>query len=207
MTQYDEQNHDTSNNQEQQSLAQMNHDQNENVMTVQGISDAPPDLHNLEKIREILFGSQVRTHDQRFARLEERLEQECNTLRSDVNRRLDALESYIQQEVGSLSEQIKETKQIQANNAERLEQAQLSATKALEQKLSQLDERTTESERSLRKQLLEQSNQLSADSIQKYNELLTIVEREVAILHTVDKTDRANLASFFGEMSVRLQAD
>ncbi|MEO0374805.1 MAG: hypothetical protein AAF329_09320 [Cyanobacteria bacterium P01_A01_bin.17] len=205
MTQYDEQNHDTSNDQEQQSLVQMDHD--ENVMTVQSLSDAPPDLHNLEKIREILFGNQVRTHDQRFARLEERLEQECNTLRSDINRRLDALESYIQQEVGSLSEQIKETKQVQANNAERLEQAQLSATKALEQKLSQLDEKTTESERSLRKQLLEQSNQLSADSIQKYNELLTIVEREVAILHTVDKTDRANLASFFGEMSVRLQAD
>lgn len=205
MTQYDDQNHDVSNNQDQQSLVQMNHAQN--VAAVEGTSDAPPDLHNLEKIREILFGNQVRTHDQRFARLEERLEQECKTLRGDINRRLDALESYIQQEVASLSEQIKETKQVQVSNTERLEQAQLSATQALEQKLSQLDEKTTESERSLRKQVLEQSNQLSADSIQKYNELLTIVEREVAILHTVDKTDRAHLASFFGEMSARLQTD
>ncbi len=205
MTQYEDHNNGIPENQEQSSLIQMS--QNQNGMAFQTSGDGAPDLHNLEKIREILFGTQARTQDQRFSRLEERLEQECNTLRSDINRRLDALEQYIQQEVSSLGEQIKETKQIQADNADRLEQAQISATKTLEQKLSQLDERTTESERNLRKQLLEQSNQLSADSLEKYNELLTIVEREVTILHTVDKTDRANLASFFGEMSMRLQAD
>jgi Skp family chaperone for outer membrane proteins len=201
MAQYDDFSNGTS---EQQGLVQAGDPE---ATALQSASEAPPDLHNLEKIREILFGSQVRTHDQRFSRIEERLEQECNTLRSDINRRLDALESYIQQEVSSLGEQIKETKQAHANDVEKLEQSQLSATKALEQKLSQLDEKTTESERSLRKQVLEQSNQLSADSIQRYNELLTIVEREVAILHAVDKTDRANLAAFFGEMSMRLQSD
>ncbi len=176
-------------------------------LTLQNAGDTSPDLHNLDKVREILFGNQVRTHDQRFSRIEERLEQECSTLRNDMNRRLDALESYIHQEVNSLSEQIKQTRQTQANAAEELKQAQLTATQVLEQKLSQLDEKTTESERNLRKQALEQSNQLSADAIQKYNELLTIVEREVAILHTVDKTDRANLASFFGEIAMRLRSE
>lgn len=178
----------------------------ENAMALQN-GDGSPDLHNLEKIRDILFGSQVRTHEQRFSRLEERLEQECKTLRGDLNRRLDALEGYIQQEVSSLSNQIKEMKQLHTDAVSQLEQTQLAATQGLEQKLGQLEEKTTEGERSLRKQVLEQSNQLSGDIIQRYDELLTILEREVSILHTVDKTDRANLAAFFGEMAVRLQAE
>jgi membrane-bound lytic murein transglycosylase len=178
-----------------------------NSVALHNPSDQPPDIHNLEKIRDILFGSQVRTHEQRFSRLEERLEQECKTLRSDLNRRLDTLESYIQTEVGLLSAQIQETRRLQAEAVERLEQNQHLATKSLEQKLSQLEEKTTASERHLRQQALEQSNQLSADVIGRYNELLTILEREVSILHTVDKTDRGNLASFFGELSARLQSE
>lgn len=178
-----------------------------NGVALQSSQNLPPDLHNLEKIRDILFGSQVRTHEQRFTRLEERLEQECKTLRSDLNRRLDTLESYIQTEVGSLSDQIQETRRTHAEAVDRLEQGQHAATKGLEHKLSQLEEKTSTSERNLRQQTLEQGNQLSEAMIGRYNELLTILEREVSILHTVDKTDRANLASFFGEMSARLQSE
>ncbi|MGF1600666.1 MAG: hypothetical protein ACFCU8_01385 [Thermosynechococcaceae cyanobacterium] len=203
MTEHDEQHHERTDGEPSNLAIGSDH----NGVALHSSQDLPPDLHNLEKIRDILFGSQVRTHEQRFTRLEERLEQECKTLRSDLNRRLDTLEGYIQTEVGSLSAQIQETRRTHTEAIDRLEQGQHSATKSLEQKLSQLEEKTSASERNLRQQMLEQGNQLSEDMIGRYNELLTILEREVGILHTVDKTDRANLASFFGEMSVRLQSE
>ena len=49
---------------------------------------------NLEKVRDILFGHQMREVDRRFVRLEERIIKETRDLRDDMKRRLDALEAY-----------------------------------------------------------------------------------------------------------------
>ena len=61
---------------------------------------------SVDKIRDILFGSQMRDYDKRFARLEERLLKESAELREETRRRFDSLESYIRVEFGSLSDRI-----------------------------------------------------------------------------------------------------
>ncbi|MBM3300407.1 MAG: hypothetical protein FJY85_10670, partial [Deltaproteobacteria bacterium] len=43
---------------------------------------------NLDKIRELLFGPQVRTFNQRFSRLEDRLVREMGDLRDEVRKRV-----------------------------------------------------------------------------------------------------------------------
>ena len=50
---------------------------------------------NLDKVRDLLFGGQMRDYDRRFARLEERLVKETTELRDDVKKRLGALEAYM----------------------------------------------------------------------------------------------------------------
>ena len=62
---------------------------------------------SLDKVRDILFGSQMRDVERRFARLEERLLKETTDLKDDVRRRLDTLEAYIRRENESLEGQIK----------------------------------------------------------------------------------------------------
>ncbi len=62
---------------------------------------------NLDKVRDILFGSQLREVERRFARLEERLVKDTNSLKDDVKKRLDALELYVRNETESLTGQIK----------------------------------------------------------------------------------------------------
>jgi hypothetical protein len=57
---------------------------------------------NVDKIRDILFGSQMRDYDKRFGRLEERLAKAADALRDDLKKRFDSLESFVQQEVESL---------------------------------------------------------------------------------------------------------
>lgn len=41
------------------------------------------ETESLNKIRDILFGEQVQTHEQRFEQLEQRVEDECDRLRKD----------------------------------------------------------------------------------------------------------------------------
>jgi hypothetical protein len=57
---------------------------------------------SLDKVRDILFGVQVREFERRFARLEERLVKETNDLKEEITRRMDALD----QRTASLNEQI-----------------------------------------------------------------------------------------------------
>ena len=53
---------------------------------------------NIDKVRDILFGGQMRDYDRRFQKLEERLLQETSELKDDVRKRLAALEQFMKQE-------------------------------------------------------------------------------------------------------------
>ena len=66
--------------------------------------------HNLEKVRDILFGKQIREHEQRFASLELLISQECTKLRDETKQRLDLLENYLKPEITSLNERLKNEK-------------------------------------------------------------------------------------------------
>src|SRR5262245_38466407 len=72
---------------------------------------------NLDKVRDILFGSQMRDVERRFARLEERLIKETQDLKDDVKRRLEALENFARKESESLADQLR------GERTERLESA------------------------------------------------------------------------------------
>jgi hypothetical protein len=102
---------------------------------------------SLDKVRDILFGVQMRDYDRRFARLEERLLKETADLKDEVRKRLDALDGYVKSETESLAEQIKaereERRESIADGARELKDA----TRSLEKKASQLDELLARSQR------------------------------------------------------------
>jgi hypothetical protein len=65
-------------------------------------ASAYPDAGNIDKVRDILFGSIMRDYEQRFARLEEALRKESLDLRESTRRRLETLEAFVQQELIAL---------------------------------------------------------------------------------------------------------
>ena len=158
---------------------------------------------SLDKVRDILFGGQMRDVDRRFARLEERLLKETNDIKEDVKRRLDALERYVRQENESLAGQIKAEHDDRVGSDNRLDRDLKDATQALEKRISALDDQLAKSQRELRQLMLEQQQQLSADIRQKIDEVLAALAREAHELRT-DKADRSALAAMLTEMAMRL---
>jgi len=67
----------------------------------------PAGAGNVDKIRDILFGTQMRDYEQRFARLEETLLREAADLRESTRKRFDALESYMRKEFEALESRLK----------------------------------------------------------------------------------------------------
>ncbi|HEX8144793.1 MAG TPA: hypothetical protein VF553_19645 [Pyrinomonadaceae bacterium] len=161
---------------------------------------------NIDKIRDILFGVQMRDYEKRFARLEERLIKESNGLRDDTKKRFDSLELYLKQELESLTERLTAEQNTRSESAEALSQDIKETARALEKRTAQMDEQTARSQRELRQQILDQSKSLNDEIRQKYEELTAALQREALELRT-DKTDRSALAALFTEVAMRLNND
>src|SRR5271169_3485016 len=111
---------------------------------------------NVDKIRDILFGSQMRDYDKRFSRLEERLAKAADALREDLKKRFDSLESFVQQEVESLHQRLKTEKSERVDATKELTRETRDNSKTLENRLSQLDEHLTTAQGDLRSRILDQ---------------------------------------------------
>ncbi|BDA70887.1 hypothetical protein RIVM261_064070 [Rivularia sp. IAM M-261] len=161
--------------------------------------------NSLDKVRDILFGNQMREVEKKLARLEERLLKECASLREDSRKRLDSIENYIKQEVESLSQRIVNEQSTRDEGLRVLVEDNKKIITALEKKLTQLDDNINHTQRDLRDQILNQSKNLQNDILQKYEELLAVLQRESQDLRYA-KTDRSTLANLLSEMAIRLNS-
>src|ERR1700723_4120617 len=116
---------------------------------------------NVDKIRDILFGSQMRDYEKHFARLEENVSKAVETLREDTMKRLETLSSFAQQEVESLSQRLKTKKSVRSEGLKELPPELKDAPKIINKKLGQLEEQTSDAQSDLRAKLLEHSKAFS----------------------------------------------
>lgn len=161
---------------------------------------------NIDKIRDILFGVQMRDYEKRFARLEERLIKEAGDLRDDTKKRFDALEQFIKQEFESLSLRLAAEQNARGEAVDALSLGITDTARAFEKRAAQMNEQSAKSQSELRQQILDQSKSLNDDIRQKYEQLTAALQREAADLRT-DKTDRSALAALFTEVAMRLNND
>lgn len=159
---------------------------------------------SLDKVREILFGSQAREYDKRLAGLELRIAKEAADLRADLKRRFDSLETYIKGEIESLTGRLKSEQNERQQTIAGLSNELKELLRNADRRTSELDESVSKSNREFRQQLLDQSKALGDEIRQKHDELQAALEREAGTLRD-DKTDRAALAAMFTELALRLR--
>ena len=159
---------------------------------------------NVDKIRDILFGSNMREYEKRFARLEERLTKSSDALRGDLNKRFDTLESFVREGMESLSQRLKAEKSERSEGLKELTRESRDSSKSLEKKLSQVEDQLAGAQGDLRSRILEQSKTLSNQIQKSKEELESALEHEAETLRS-DKADRAMLADLFTELSLRLK--
>ena len=158
---------------------------------------------NVDKIRDILFGTQMRDYESRFARLEETLIKETLEIRETSRRRFEQLESYIHKEFETLQARFKTERDdrtdVDSQHARELKEL----ADATNRRIRDLDDRGTSIERDLRNSLLQQARDLTEEIRARHEELSALLDRRVHELRD-GKTDRAALASLFTEVALRL---
>lgn len=165
-----------------------------------------PVAGNVDKIRDILFGGQMRDYDKRFSRLEERLVRESAELRAETRRLFETLETFVKKEVEALTDRLQAEQQSREASVQSVSGEMRETGKALETKLQQSVERATRTHGDLRQQILDQSKSLIDEMRRKHEELASTLDRELAELNH-EKTDRASLSALFTEVAMRLNND
>lgn len=159
---------------------------------------------NVDKIRDIIFGSQMRDYEKRFTRLDERLTADALALREDTKKRFDTLEAFVQKEIDALNQRLKTEKSERTEALKELAREFRETSKTIDKRLSQIDDQIAKEAATLRAQILEQSKQLSAEIEAKHRAVSMALDREAQALRT-DKADREALADLFAEMALRLK--
>lgn len=158
---------------------------------------------NVDKIRDILFGTQMRDYESRFARLEETLIKETVEIRETNRRKFEQLEAFMRKEFEAAQTRLKSERDERTEVAAQIARELKDLTDALSRRLRDLDDRGTAGERDLRNDLLQQTRDLTEEIHARHDELSTILDRRVHELRD-GKTDRAALASLFTEVALRL---
>jgi hypothetical protein len=161
---------------------------------------------SLDKVRDILFGGQMRDLDQRFARVEERLTRETAELGEDVRKRLASVEQYAGTEAEALAQRIKGEYEARTTANKELSRQLQDTSSEFERRSGLIEDQLARAQRELRQQILDVQQQLSAEIRQKFDALLAELRQEAVDLRSV-KADRGTLAALFTEIAMKLATD
>lgn len=166
----------------------------------------PEEEQNIDKIRDILFGVQVRDFERRFSKLEEKFESEMAETREDTHKKLNELEEFVSREVSSLIERITVEQHSRQDDVKKLSDNLKDTSHEFDKKMTQMGDQTAKNESDIRQKILDQSKSLTDDLKKRQEEILKKLDRESKELRE-DKADRVAIAELFTEMAMRLTND
>ena len=168
-----------------------------------GPGSIEPTGGNIDKIRDILFGANMRDYEARFARLEEALMKEAAELRESTRRRFETLENYVKQEMDALQVRLKTERDERSDASSQHSRELHDASEALGRKIREVDDRSASEARDLRQDILNQSRTLMDELRARHEAIASLLDRRFHELQH-NKTDRAALASLLTELAMRL---
>jgi len=170
------------------------------------VPEAAAGAGNVDQIRDILFGSQMRDYDRRFQLVEEGLKRELVELRTELKGALDTLEEHHRGEFRDLRDALKRETDDRLDAERELAAAQKEAADLAHQRLKGLEADVDRRAAELRDQILHQSR-LLADDIQSRDERLTGGLADTSRDLEDRKVDRKALAQLLVEVAMRMAED
>jgi hypothetical protein len=161
---------------------------------------------NVEKIRDLIFGSQMRTYEQRFNRFEERLLKETAELREDIKRRIASVEAFLKGELTAILDRQKADQTAGEDGLKEAVREWKESLRANDKRVALLEDQTSKAQRELRQQVLDESKRLAEEIEQKHQELRAYLEKELQELRD-NGVDRLTLAELLSEVALRLKAE
>jgi chromosome segregation ATPase len=158
---------------------------------------------SLDQVRDILFGGQMRMVDARLQGLENRVQQEQASMRSEFTRELADVDATMKKSVAQLNDRLTVERTKRAEDLKALSSDLKELLKNLERRHQTLEEAASQADAELRDHLLRQSTAQSAELTQTADRLAMQMELMATALQT-EKLDTASLATGLTDLVSRL---
>jgi hypothetical protein len=160
----------------------------------------------IDKVRDILFGSQTKSNEARFARLEEGLSREVFEIKDMLRRRVESLEAFFHSETQALADRIREERDERMSSFEAHDLEMKGALTSLARRLGDLNIAMNEGNSAVRRELMSESRKLLEEITLRHDSVRGVMESRVAELHT-RKADRAVISDLMRELATQLEKD
>ncbi len=161
---------------------------------------------NVDKIRDILFGGQMRDYEQRFSTLESRLSQSIERASRDLERRIERLDGFAKREVEKLAEQLKAERKDRVADGKKGSGELNEFSDQVESWFAEVEEKLESETKDIRESIHEQGNDLTALLRQAQEQLQASLEQETGQLAD-SKVAREDLSALLTEVAMRLNKD
>lgn len=158
---------------------------------------------NVDQIRDIIFGGQMRDYERRFDELEERSKREAERARAEFIKRFESIEQLLKDQADKHALQLKKLDTEAKASTEAAAVSSDRLAKALRTELSEVDERHETASSSLRERLHKLANETAESLRTSQDEISAVIDRMGTALRD-EKVARDELAGFFSEMALRL---
>jgi len=161
---------------------------------------------NVDKIRDILFGGNMREYDKRFARLEDRLNADIDRLSQDIFKRFDGLDTYIKNEFEDLNNRLHTEKTERKQDREDGKTDVQKLHKDTSSRFADIEQQTSADARTIRATMHEQANELLELVRSTRDEMANSINQEARDLRD-SKVARTDLAELLSEVALRLNEE
>lgn len=171
----------------------------------EAMSELPQD-RNVDQIRDILFGGQMRDYERRFKELTHRLDQDLQRLGEHLDTRVAQVERKLDEHVERLGRQLRQESAERSKSVEELETRVQSVQRSLRGEL-QTSVETLEADLKAREERLRVViADLSSHLSSRLGELRDLLARTDQDLRD-DKVGRTDLAGLLQEVALRLKGE
>jgi Skp family chaperone for outer membrane proteins len=161
---------------------------------------------SLHQVRDILFGSQMRTVDRRLAQLEERFKRDLQGVRADLEKRADGLDTRIRKEATTRDDKLKAERAKRTEEVKDIRSSIKTGLSNLDKAVASLEKVTDRADAELRDEILKLTEAMG-EQIQSLSERLS-GDLDAAVFELrSEKTDIASLVQLFTDMAGRLSED
>lgn len=161
---------------------------------------------NVDKIRDILFGPQMRDYESRVEALEKRLTTLIERSARDLERRIERLDAYTRREVDKLTERIRNERKDRTAEGKKGAAELGELADQVETWFAEVEEQQSQEVKEIRNQQHDYAEAIAAELQQAQGELQNMLQKEVAKLSTT-KLAKEDLAALLTEVAMRLNED
>ena len=166
-------------------------------------SEVPEEVDNVEKIRDILFGTQSKEIDQRFRQLEGNISDQLAAMQKENVLQFQEIQNTVDSEVGILDSKLSSSEKSGFDEMDKIEAELKSQVKKIEANFEKSNEALEKLSRDVNDKIDQLNASIQKDLEKRFNQTNSIIEKHHQAL-SESKVDKSALSKMFTGLAEQL---